>query len=182
MIDIEEVFPNLDQGTNNKFIERFFLPTIEEMQIFILTVFGDTFITIASFSLSAVALFGYCLYIVYFKSNNENEKRLLNWLTYVLTITDISTTITSVAMIIYNYDYDNYEGWFVPFWKILKIYIDSEVNTSSAQFLIGSASDISWNFKSKYLAISLVCKIFVTMVLHFFHLLLVKHHQQGQEH
>ena len=175
MVDSEKVFPNLNREMTNKFFERLFFPNIEEIIIYIMTVVGDTFLTLVAFSLSAVALFGYCLYIAYFKSNKDNEIRLLKWLTNVLTITDISTAITSVAMIIYNYDYDNYEGGFVPFWKILKIYIDSEGKTMAD-------SDMSWNFKSKYLAISLMCKVFVTMVLHFFHLLLVKHHHQSQEH
>ena len=152
-------------------VKRLFLPTIEEILIFIMTVIGDTFITIITFSTSALALFGYCLYIAFCKSNKESEIRLLNYLTSVLAINDISTTITSMAMIVYNY---NQDGMFWFFGKIIRIYSDSEVKTSPD-------SGMSMNFPSKYLAISLVSKVFVTMLLHFPHLLLVKHHhQQGR--
>ena len=171
MIDNGEVFPNLDPEMTNRFLDKLFLPTIEEMLIFIMTVIGDIFITIVTFSTSAVALFGYCFYIAYRKRHKENETRLLNYLTSVLAINDISTTITSMATIVYNY---NQEGRFWLFGKIIRIYSDSKVNTSTA-------SDMSMNFPSKYLVISLMCKVFLTMMLHFLHLLLVKHHhQQGR--
>ena len=97
----EEVFPNLDPGMTNKYFERLFFPNIKEILIYIMTVIGDTFLTLVAFSLSTVALFGYCLYIAYFKSNKDNEIRLLNCLTSVLAINYISTTITSVATIVY---------------------------------------------------------------------------------
>ena len=97
-----EIFPNLDPEITNKFIERLFFPHIEDILIYIVTKIGDTFLTLLAVSLSAVALCGYCLYIAYFKSNRDNELRLLNCLTSVLAINYVSTTITSVATIVYH--------------------------------------------------------------------------------
>ena len=162
----EEVFPNLDPGMTNKYFERLFFPNIKEILIYIMTVIGDTFLTLVAFSLSTVALFGYCLYIAYFKSNKDNEIRLLNCLTSVLAINYISTTITSVATIVYyNQGIKYNDDRFGDFWKIMRIY--SGVNTSLVFGELTLASILNLNFPSTYLVISLMWKVSWTMVLNF---------------
>lgn len=162
-----EMFPNLNPEMTKMFIERFFFPNIEDVVIYVIMVIGEAFLTLLAFSLSAVALLGFCLYIAYFKSNGENQIRLQNCLTSVLAINYISTTITSVATIVYhNHGIKYPDTRFGDIWKIMRIY--SGVNTSLVFGELTLASILNTYFPSTYLTISLVSwKVSWTMLLNF---------------
>ena len=162
-----ELFQNLNPEMTKMFIERLFFPNTEDIVIYVIMVIGNSFLTLLAFSLSAVALLGFCLYIAYFKSNGDNQIRLQNCLTSVLAINYISTTLTSVATIVYhNHGIKYPDTRFGDIWKIMRIY--SGVNTSLVFGELTLASILNNYFPSIYLTISLVSwKVSRTMMLNF---------------
>ena len=161
------MFQNLNPAMTKMFIERLFFPNIEDIVIYVIMVLGDTFLILLAFSLSVVALLGFCLYIAYFKSNGDNQIRLQNCLTSVLAINYISTTITSVATIVYhNHGIKYPDTRFGDIWKIMRIY--SGVNTSLVFGELTFSSILNTYFPSTYLTLSLVSwKVSRTMVFNF---------------